>query len=268
MSSVVNRDSVKFINSEEERIEDNVIKESAIQISLKFGNKKNSNIGVIMRTPGNDSELITGFLFCEGIINSIHDIDEIIINDNLAIIQLNKDTEIKSNIHERMNTITSSCGICGRSGINDLLHFHGPQLSENIRINMKQINKSLVLMRENQDMFTVTGGSHACARFSNAGELIEIQEDIGRHNAMDKLIGSMLMLDTDLVKDEYVVVSGRASFELVFKSIKAGFPIMISVGAPSSLAIDVANEHGLTLCSFARFDKMTIYSGMRRILKF
>ena len=267
MNSVVNRDSVKFENYVETRIEDNVIKESAIQISLNHGNNELLNIGVIMRTPGRDNELIMGFLFCEGIITSILDIDEININDNIAIVHVNKNVEINKNIHERMNTVTSSCGICGRSGINDLLHFHGPKLSEEIKINMGQINKSLVLMRSKQAMFTSTGGSHACASFSDKGDLIDIQEDIGRHNAMDKLIGNMLICETNKLKNEYVVVSGRASFELVFKSIKAGFPILISVGAPSSLAIDVAIEHGLTLCSFAKKNKMTIYSGMRRIMK-
>ena len=267
MNSVVNRDSVKFDNFVKTRLRDNVISECAIQISLNYGNNENLNIGVIMRTPGNDNELISGFLFCEGIINSILDIDEININDNFAVVKVNQEVEINSDIHERMNTVTSSCGICGRSGINDLLHFHGPELSEKIKINMDQINKSLILMREKQGMFTSTGGSHACASFSSKGELNDIQEDIGRHNAMDKLIGSMLLGNSNTVKNGYVVVSGRASFELVYKSIKAGFPIMISVGAPSSLAIDVAIEHGLTLCSFARNNKMTIYSGTRRIME-
>ena len=265
MDSVVYRDSVKLEKQKHKRFADHIITESAIQITLNYGIEKILNLGVIMRTPGKDKELISGFLFCEGIISRLDDIKDIQFKDNSAIVKLEQSIDVNSDIHERRNTVTSSCGICGRSGINDLLHFHGPELSEKIQLNLEQISNSLLLMREKQHIFSSTGGSHACASFTDLGELIDIQEDIGRHNAMDKLIGSTLDRDFNNSRNEYVVVSGRASFELVFKSIKAGFPIMISVGAPSSLAIDVANEHGLTLCSFARHNKITIYSGMRRI---
>ena len=168
--------------------------------------------------------------------------------------------------HKRKLTMTSSCGICGKESISNLIHMHGPELSKNIFVNIEAISNAISSLQNGQNFFSSTGGTHACARIDNSGSLISIAEDIGRHNAMDKLIGNALKNDYLPVKNEIVVVSGRASFELVQKSLRAGFPIMVALGAPSSLAIDLALEHGMTLVGFAKKNKITIFSGSKRIV--
>ena len=143
---------------------------------------------------------------------------------------------------------------------------HGPELSENIFINIEVISNAISSLKSGQNFFITTGGTHACARLDYAGSLISISEDIGRHNAMDKLIGNALKQNELPVRKEIVIVSGRASFELVQKSLRAGFPIMVALGAPSSLAVDLALEHGMTLIGFAKKNKITIFSGPKRII--
>ena len=169
------------------------------------------------------------------------------------------------NEHIRRTTITSSCGICGKDSISNLLHIHGPPLSESIRVNQQDVSKAVTALREHQASFDLTGGSHACARVLPGGGVIDAHEDIGRHNAMDKLVGNAVKLGHTPITDEMVVVSGRASFELVQKSLRAGFPVFISVGAPSSLAVDLANEHRMTLICFAAETRMTVFSGSGRV---
>ena len=143
---------------------------------------------------------------------------------------------------------------------------HGPPLSDKIEVGQAEVALALSGLRTNQRIFELTGGTHACARVGPSGEVIDVAEDIGRHNAMDKLVGAAMGGEIFPIGDEMVVVSGRASFELVQKALRAGFPIFISVGAPSTLAVDLANEHGMTLIGFAREDRMTVFSGNRRLV--
>ena len=161
--------------------------------------------------------------------------------------------------------MTSSCGICGKDSISNLLHIHGPKLSESFIASHQNISDSVSGLRKKQETFDLTGGTHACGRAGPDGKITDVREDIGRHNAMDKLIGAALLGEEIPINEEMVVVSGRASFELVQKALKAGSPAMVSVGAPSSLAVDMANEHGMTLVSFANQDRMTVFSGSNRI---
>ena len=142
---------------------------------------------------------------------------------------------------------------------------HGPTLDERLSLESGMITESVRELKERQDIFRVTGGTHACALFSHSGRLSLIREDVGRHNALDKLIGAMLKQQLNPIDFPLVVVSGRASFELVQKSIRAGLPVFAAVGAPSTLAVELATEHGLTLVAFVREDRMTVYSGKRRI---
>tara|TARA_B100001750_G_scaffold242466_1_gene255907 strand:+ start:650 stop:1453 length:804 start_codon:yes stop_codon:yes gene_type:complete len=265
MSGTEQRDNARIIDSHLHRGPDEVVVESSLSITVIKPGLDDFPLGVTMRTPGSDRELVSGFLYSEGIIQCGEDIEGIELDRDDAHVRISDSSNFHPSEHIRNTTVTSSCGICGRSSITGLLHMHGPPLSEEIQIDQGIVSKSLEAMSSRQGIFHSTGGSHACARFDASGQLIHICEDVGRHNAMDKLVGSAIIGGGIPVVDEFVVVSGRASFELVQKSLRAGFPIMVAIGAPSTLAIDMANEHGMTLACFAKKDSISVYSGLRRL---
>jgi FdhD protein len=166
----------------------------------------------------------------------------------------------------RRNTSTASCGVCGKESISNLLHIHGPELSKNLTIESSIIASSIDQLRSQQKLFHDTGGTHACGLFDINGNLLFIGEDIGRHNAMDKLVGNVLSKSNEIFIESFIIFSGRLSFELVHKARRAGISILVSIGAPSSLAIDIAVEHGLTIVGFAKNNSMTVYTGRTRII--
>ena len=244
---------------------DVVCVESPLSLILKFKGIEHS-LGLLMRTPGDDHNLIRGLLYSEGIISVGADINEILTEGDDYIVILSDHINFNPIEHARKLTMTSSCGICGKDSISNLIHMHGPTLSEDMQIDMSLIGTSLTSLQNGQELFTDTGGTHACARLDSIGNLISIGEDVGRHNAMDKLIGGALKNNLVPIREEILIVSGRASFELVQKSLRAGFPIMIALGAPSTLAVDMAMEHGMTLIGFAKENKITVFAGSNRIL--
>ena len=256
---------VRFVSGLSVREPDTVSVEAALSMSISLSGIDEHPLGLTMRTPGQDEVLFLGFLHSEGIIDSIDDVAGIESTNDTITAYLTDDAHFEPNEHIRRTTITSSCGICGKDSISNLLHIHGPPLSESIRVNQQDVSKAVAALREHQASFDLTGGSHACARVLPGGGVIDAHEDIGRHNAMDKLVGNAVKLGHTPITDEMVVVSGRASFELVQKSLRAGFPVFISVGAPSSLAVDLANEHGMTLICFAAETRMTVFSGSGRV---
>ena len=264
MDKTVRRPSIKVENGKSSRRPDSVSVESALSIAINKSGQT-YELGLTMRTPGDDHDLVLGFLHSEGVIQSLECILSIESDDDRITVEL--DDSAKFNPHEltRRTTMTSSCGICGKESISNLLHMHGPELSSDFSITHLEVGKAVTGLRSMQSTFDLTGGSHACGRANIEGTIIDVKEDIGRHNAMDKLIGAAINKGELPIDKEVVVVSGRASFELVQKALKAGFPIMISVGAPSSLAVDIANEHGMTLVSFANEDRMTVFSASNRI---
>ena len=265
MEGSEHRDCAKISGFETIRRPDSVTVEKGLEISISIPETGDYPLGITMRSPGNDIELVHGFLYSEGVISSKDNVIDLLVDGDLAVVHLDETSSFNTDFHSRRTTVNSSCGICGRSTIDDMLHMHPPPLSENVNINLEIISKSLELMSSQQVLFSSTGGSHACASFSSTGELIKIFEDVGRHNAMDKLVGSYLIEGGFPICDEFVIVSGRASFKLVHKALLAGFPIMIAIGAPSNIAIDMANENGMTLACFAKSESMTVYSAMRRI---
>jgi len=266
MEGIESRPIVRVENKSIIRENDTVSVESPLSIKILDKNGLESSLGLLMRTPGEDSDLVRGLLYSEGIISSESDILEIQHHSEYNLVVLSDEVSFNAEEHNRKLTMTSSCGICGKESISNLIHMHGPELSKNIFVNIEAISNAISSLQNGQNFFSSTGGTHACARIDNSGSLISIAEDIGRHNAMDKLIGNALKNDYLPVKNEIVVVSGRASFELVQKSLRAGFPIMVALGAPSSLAIDLALEHGMTLVGFAKKNKITIFSGSKRIV--
>lgn len=228
-------------------------------------------LSITMRTPGQDRELAIGFCLTEGILQSPDDVLSIheTSGDSGDIIYL----EIKGGYDpsrfkaERNFYATSSCGVCGKASI-DALRQVAPWLMES---NSIQVPASLItalpeVLKKAQPIFEKTGGLHASGLFDMHGTLLALFEDVGRHNALDKLIGSCFEQSLCPLHDRILVVSGRASFELVQKAYMAAIPIMIAVGAPSSLAVELARETGMTLCGFTKANKMNIYSGGQRIL--
>ncbi len=246
------------------RIHDVVAVESPLSINVSCDDKTTS-LGITMRTPGRDRELALGFLYSEGLINGIADIIDINpSSDSVEVFCSAVNNDVLMD-YQRISTITSSCGICGKDSISNMLHIHGPRLSDGPIISLREIEASLRDLRNAQPLFVSTGGSHASALVSEHGDILHIEEDVGRHNALDKLVGHLVIKNQLPVREMMLIVSGRASFELVHKAIRAGFSIMVAVGAPSSLAVEMAREHGLTLIGFAKKESLTIYSTPSRV---
>ena len=244
---------------------DTICVEEALSISVSNGSEINFSLGVTMRTPGDDIHLVTGLLFSEGIINSYEQIiDFNFKNSDVTVIVSDLDEKTISD-YTRKNTSTASCGVCGKESISNLLHIHGPEISKDFSIESSIVNLSTDKLRNQQKLFQDTGGTHACGLFDKNGNLLFIGEDIGRHNAMDKLVGNVLSNSADIFLQTFIIFSGRLSFELVHKARRAGISILVSIGAPSSLAIDIAVEHGLTIVGFAKNKNMTVYTGRARI---
>ena len=247
---------------------DHITVEEPLEIRLSYNAAhrvyRTMSLAVTMRTPGDDQSLAKGFLFTEGMTNSHSDIRDVaIVEDNIVLVTLKEDVSFDADLHRRNFYTTSSCGVCGKASIESIHSdtVHLPWKSK-IVVTPEVILSLSAKLESVQSGFSETGGVHACALFDDGGKLISINEDVGRHNAMDKLIGSQ---DRFPLHDLIVLVSGRASFELVQKASKAGIGMMVAIGAPSSLAIELAEEQGMTLVGFTKKDKFNIYTGFERI---
>ena len=232
-------------------------------------------ISLTMRTPGHDFELAAGFLFTEGILTGSHQIHRIRRSENSrnprqagnsVTIELNPDVEVDFERLQRHFYTTSSCGVCGKASI-EALHTQGcPLLPQNGSVvDSAVIHRLPEVLRREQAVFERTGGLHAAALFDAKGNLVLLREDVGRHNALDKLIGAEVLCNHTPLHDKLLLVSGRASFELVQKALMAGIPILAAVGAPSSLAVETAQRFNMTLLGFVRDRRFNIYSGASRI---
>ncbi|MEO6523201.1 MAG: formate dehydrogenase accessory sulfurtransferase FdhD [Mucilaginibacter sp.] len=253
--------------------------EEPLEIRLEHGpvdERKVQNISVTMRTPGNDAELALGFLFTEGIITNVKaiaNIDHCFIacaenKENVIQVSLHPDSVPCLKNTERNFYTTSSCGVCGKGSINAIRtvgQFNDNQLDDSFIYS--DILYSLPdILRKHQDVFTDTGGLHASALFSNTGEMLLVREDVGRHNALDKLIGAAINKGMVPLSNSVLMLSGRASFELVQKAAMAGINIIAAVGAPSTLAVQLAQEFNITLVGFLRDERFNIYTAPHRIL--
>ncbi len=252
-----------------ECVDDLLAVEEPLEIRLVFGKQRSkTNLAVTMRTPGNDEELATGFLLTEGIVTTN---DEVVafeqVDDNAVQLTLHPDVQIADKKLQRNFYTTSSCGVCGKASIDAI------KIECNIYDKVKpfsisaDIIKSLPdVVRKHQSAFDATGGIHAAALFDMNGKMQLLREDVGRHNAMDKLIGAAMKGDL-LPMDRYIVLlSGRASFELLQKATMCGVKVVCAVGAPSSLAVETAEEFGITLVGFLKSDKFNIYTYTERII--
>jgi FdhD protein len=253
--------------------------EEPLEIRIEYGEagqRRMQNVSVTMRTPGNDAELATGFLFTEGIIKNSSDVADashcfIACAENKEnVIQVSLKVGVVPNLRnsERNFYTTSSCGVCGKGSINAIrtVSEHVVQ-DDNINAISAQILISLPqILETSQEVFADTGGLHASALFTADGELQIVREDVGRHNALDKLIGAALNNNNWLPLNKSVLLlSGRASFELVQKAVMAGINIVAAVGAPSTLAVQLAEEFNVTLVGFLRNQRFNIYTAPHRI---
>ena len=266
---------------------DSLAIEEPLEIRLGImvkGKLEHRAISITMRTPGDDGELAAGFLFTEGIVRHPDQIKQIrhcglaigrkrgvidraaALNSNTIRVDLADGTDVDLKRLERHFYTTSSCGVCGKTSIEALKTGAAKIENDNFQISAELINHLPDALRASQNVFDQTGGLHASALFTSDGALDVIREDVGRHNALDKVIGSKFLAGETPLSDRILLVSGRASFELVQKALMAGIPILAAVGAPSSLAVELATEFGMTLIGFVRDGRFNIYCGEDRIL--
>jgi FdhD protein len=223
-------------------------------------------ITTTMRTPGHDLELTLGWLFAEGIISSLEDVIGLEPDPNEEnVVRVRLRDGLESSIEPRQYSSGSACGVCGKTSL-EQIHARGLQkISNRIQIESRVLYSLPDAMREVQTTFESTGGLHAAALFTLPGKLLTMREDVGRHNAVDKLIGFSKLENLPL-ENSVMLVSGRVGFEIAQKCVAARVPILAAVGAPSSLALDLALEFNLSLIGFLRGERANVYSGFERIL--
>jgi FdhD protein len=254
---------------------DQLTTEEPLEIRLV---SQGQTVAVTMRTPGADFELAAGFLYCEGVISCKADIqrisycvDESVDGEqryNIVNVELRPGLIADLQPLERHFFTSSACGVCGKASLEALRLRGYPVISSVATVKPEIIYSLPDKLRAAQGIFTATGGLHAAATFDIQGQLLNLREDVGRHNALDKLIGTALLSDELPLNNHIVMVSGRSSFEILQKSVAAEVPIVCSVSAPSSLAVSVAKEFGITLIGFLRGERFNVYTGLERISTF
>jgi FdhD protein len=269
----------KYKSNKVDEFDDSISIEEPLEIILKYKNKDNwieKTISVTMRTPGDDEDLVRGFLFNERVIDKINHIEKIESVGkpteqyglkNKITVTINNSENIDIDKIKRNFLTNSSCGVCGKSSLDTLDIIKKDKiLKSNPKISKKILMESPKKLRENQTEFSKTGGIHASGLFSEQGDIIAIKEDVGRHNALDKLIGYVLNRDLLDTKSQFLACSGRLNFDLVQKALIANIGVLIGVGAPTSLAIDLANKFDMTLVGFVKDNSFNIYSNKERVI--
>ena len=270
---------VKFKKNKFENVDDFISIEEPLEISLKYKEQNKwvqNSLSITMRTPGHDEDLVRGFLFNEQIIQNLKDIQTIesfgekvgqYNIQNKILVTLNNSENVNISKIKKDFLTNSSCGVCGKSSLDalDILKKEKTPKS-NPKLNKKVLINSPSILRKNQSEFAKTGGIHASGLFSSNGNLISLREDVGRHNALDKMIGDSLINNYLQPKDQFITCSGRLNFELVQKVLMTNIGFMIGVGAPTSLAIDLANKFDMTLVGFVKEDSFNIYTNNQKVI--
>jgi FdhD protein len=270
---------IKFRSNNAKKVEDLVSIEEPLEIIIRFKNKDSwvdNTISITMRTPGDDEDLVRGFLFNEKVIEKIEYIEKIESTGkptdqyglkNKITITINNSENIDIDKIKRNFLTNSSCGVCGKTSLDSLEIIKKDKILKSIpKISKEIIMKSPDKLRQNQSEFSKTGGIHASGLFTDQGEIVAIKEDVGRHNALDKLIGHTLNKKLLNPSTQFLTCSGRLNFDLVQKALMANIGVLIGVGAPTSLAIDLANRFDMTLVGFVKEDSFNIYSNNERIM--
>ena len=242
-------------------------------LELRIGGR---SLATIMRTPGHDSDLVRGFLLTEGVVNEPSDVVGIApAMDELGLPQPNElDIILRDRLHpdesrgdfERHFSVNSSCGLCGKTTIGDIFARAAPLSPDKVKVLAQTIYRMPDVLRQAQEVFARTGGLHAAGLFTTAGELVVLREDIGRHNTVDKIIGDMAAQGRYPLADYVLLVSGRASFEIIQKALVARIPIVAAVSAPSTLAVELAEAANISLIAFLRGDRMNVYCAAHRVV--
>ena len=261
-----------------ETVDDRVAVEEPLEIRLGYTTPEGRtarSISITMRTPGHDRELACGFLFSESIVHAAGDISNVEHCGppapdsgihNIVRVDLAPHVEVDLGRLQRHFYTTSSCGVCGKSSLDALRVTGALPLSKVTTTFSRDVLIAMPdKLRARQDAFEATGGLHAAAAFDSQGEIVVVHEDVGRHNAVDKVVGTLLSHDLLPASELGLMVSGRASFELMQKALMAGIPLLAAVSAPSSLAVQLANEFDVSLVGFLRGDTFNIYSAKERI---
>ena len=270
---------IKLKNNNTEEIKDSVSIEEPLEMILKFkksGNWQTENISITMRTPGNDEDLIAGFLYNEKIVDNIQQIKKIEKKGEI-VGDYNLQNKIEATINDiknidigklKRNFLTnSSCGVCGKTSLDSLEIIKSNKLDLSFpKINKKVILNSPKLLINEQSEFSKTGGIHASALIDKSGKVIATREDVGRHNALDKLIGHVQKNKLIDNHSQFIACSGRLNFELIQKGLMSNIGIMAGVGAPTSLAIDLAKRFGMTLLGFVKKESFNIYTNKERVV--
>jgi FdhD protein len=273
-----NKTSVQVVrveNSQTVKRRDYLATEEPLELRLLAGKEKQT-VAVTMRTPGNDFELAAGFLLSEGIVSKREEISKITycvdkeIDEeqryNIVNVHLRSEEMPALDTLERHFYMTSACGVCGKASLEALESRNLQRVSSTFKISAHLLYELPKRLRKSQGLFEVTGGLHAAALFDSEGNLLALREDVGRHNAMDKLLGWAMLENRLPLSNCIVLVSGRASFELAQKALVAGIPIFCAVSAPSSLAVDLAKRFNMTLVGFLREGRFNLYVGQERVL--
>ena len=262
--------------------DDLVAVEEPLEIQLLFtdrGKRRRQPISVTMRTPGHDGDLAVGFLVTEGVISDAADVLNVVQGSsskgedsepqtgNTILVELAPDVEVSPLTLQRNFYTTSSCGICGKGSLLALRAVSPPRRPNRLTVPAEVLHSLPARLREAQQTFASTGGLHGVGIFSRDGDLLMLREDVGRHNALDKLLGAQFLADRTPLSDNILLLSGRASFELLQKAVMGGVPLVAAVGAPSSLAVRIAQEFDVTLAGFLRDGRFNIYHGAERIVQ-
>lgn len=258
-----NYQGLKISSNSHLKIDDFLVVEAPLQININ-----NEPYTVVMRTPNDDFELIRGLLYAEDIYKNIEALNYQIEKEDSKIpsiinVTIKIENLRKGYLNKRTLLSVSSCGICGKKELKDL-KVSGNSLKEKSFISSEKLHKMHLIMKGFQETFKKSGGSHAAAIFNKQEQLLTIKEDIGRHNAVDKSIGDLIIKQT-IKNSNYLLVSGRVSYEIVTKAFIAKIPVIVAISACSSLAVDFAKEFGICLIGFTRNGKMTIYSNPNHI---
>lgn len=275
-SSVTTTKIIRIGPNGQESVPDLVANEEPLEIRLGIGpadQREQLSLSVTMRTPGHDKELALGFLFTEGIISSFDDVSSIEYcqtvkpeeAENVVRVELQPHIQLDEDKLSRHFYTSSSCGVCGKSSIEAVSVPVLPIKDRPAKVDSKVVCSLPKLLEKAQMVFEHTGGLHACGLFDGSGKLLELREDVGRHNTVDKLVGLLTTKKMLPASEALLMLSGRVSFELVQKAARAGINFIAAIGAPSSLAIDMAKKHDITMVGFLKNSSFNIYSGEKRI---